>query len=72
MGDYAFLPDGYPPHDRLLHIVNLKTKQIVRTENINALVDEPEGIDIHGNWVYVVFHTSGKPRHSKLWRFSLK
>lgn len=71
-GDYAFLPDGYPPHDCLLHIVNLKTKQIERTENINALVDEPEGIDIHGKWVYVVFHTSGKPRHSKLWRFSLK
>lgn len=72
MGDFAFLPDGYAPHDRLLHIVNLKTKQLERTENINALVDEPEGIDIHGKWVYVVFHTSRQPKHSKLWRFSLK
>lgn len=70
-GDYAFLPDGYPPHDRLLHIVNLKTKRIERTKNLNDLVDEPEGIDIHGKWIYVVFHTSGQPRHSKLWRFKL-
>ena len=72
MGGYAFLPDGYAPHDCLLHIVNLKTKQIERSENVNALVDEPEGIDIHGKWVYVVFHTSRQPRHSKLWRFSLR
>ena len=72
LGDYAFLPDGYAPHDRLLHIVNMKTKKIERTENINALVDEPEGIDIHGRYVYVVFHTSREPRHSKLWRFTLR
>lgn len=71
MGDYAFLPDGYPPYDRLLHIVNLKTKQIERTQNLNALFDEPEGLDIHGNWVYVIFHTPKQPRHSKLWKFSL-
>lgn len=71
MGDYAFLPDGYPPYDRLLHIVNLKTKKIERTQNLNALMDEPEGIDIHGNWVYVIFHTPKQPRHSKLWKFSL-
>ena len=70
-GDYAFLPDGYPPHDRLLHIVNLKTKRIERTKNLNDLVDEPEGICIRGRWIYVVFHTSGQPRHSKLWRFKL-
>ena len=70
-GDYAFLPDGYPPHDRLLHIVNLKTKRIERTKNLNDLVDEPEGIDINGKWIYVVFHTSGQPRHSKRWRFRL-
>ena len=72
MGDYAFLPDGYPPHDRLLHIVNLKTKRIERTANLNDLNDEPEGIDIHGKWAYVIFHTPKQPRHSKLWRFSLK
>ena len=72
MGDYAFLPDGYPPHDRLLHIVNLRTKKIERTKNLNDLLDEPEGIDIHGKWVYVIFHTSRQPRHSKLWRFSLR
>lgn len=71
-GKYAFLPDGYAPYDLLLHVVDLKKKQIVKTKNLNDLVDEPEGIDIHGKWVYVVFHTSGEPRHSKLYRFNLK
>ena len=71
-GKYAFLPDGYAPYDLLLHVVDLKKKQIIKTKNLNDLVDEPEGIDIHGKWVYVVFHTSGKPRHSKLYRFNLK
>ena len=71
-GKYAFLPDGYAPHDLLLHIVDMKKKAIVKTKNLNELIDEPEGIDIHGKWVYVVFHTSGQPRHSKLYRFNLK
>jgi transposase len=50
----------------------MKKKAIVKTKNLNELIDEPEGIDIHGKWVYVVFHTSGQPRHSKLYRFNLK
>jgi len=71
-GKYAFLPDGYAPHDLLLHIVDLKKKTIVKTKNLNDLIDEPEGIAIQGKWAYVVFHTSGQPRHSKLYRFNLK
>ena len=71
-GRYAFLPDGYAPHDLLLHVVDLEEKKIVLTKNLNELKDEPEGIDLKGRWAYVVFHTSREPRHSKLWRFRLK
>ena len=71
-GRYAFLPDGYAPHDLLLHVVDLEEDRIVLTKNLNELVDEPEGIDIRGRWAYVVFHTAREPRHSKLWRFRLK
>ena len=71
-GRYAFLPDGYAPHDLLLHVVDLEEKRIVLTKNLNDLKDEPEGIDLHGRWAYVVLHTSREPRHSKLWRFRLQ
>ena len=71
-GRYAFLPDGYAPHDLLLHVVDLEEDRIVLTKNLNELVDEPEGIDLRGHWAYVVFHTAREPRHSKLWRFRLR
>ena len=71
-GRYAYLPDGYAPHDLLLHVVDLEKKQIVFTKNLHDLLDEPEGICLTPDYAYVVFHTSGEPRHSKLWRFSLK
>ena len=72
MGRYAFLPDGYDPYDLLLHVVDLQDKKIVRTVDLKELVDEPEGVDRQGDWLYVVFNTTSQPRHSKLWRFSLR
>lgn len=71
-GRYAFLPDGYAPHDLLLHVVDLNEKRIIVTKNLNDLKDEPEGIDIKGRWAYVVFNTSRGARHSPLWRFRIK
>ena len=71
-GRYAYLPDGYPPFEHYLHVVDLQEKQIVLSKRITDLVDEPEGIDIHGKWVYVLFNTPREPRHSKLWRFNLR
>ena len=71
-GRYAFLPDGYPPHDLLFHVVDLEKKRIALSKNLNALGDEPEGICLADDFAYVVFHTPGEPRHSKLWRFSLR
>ena len=71
-GRFAYLPDGYAPHDLLLHLVDLQDKKIVLSRNLNDLKDEPEGICLTDDYAYVVFHTSSEPRHSKLWRFSLK
>ena len=71
-GRYAYLPDGYAPHDLLLHVVDLETKRILFSKNLHDLKDEPEGICLTPDYAYVVFHTAREPRHSKLWRFTLK
>ena len=71
-GRYAYLPDGYAPHDLLLHLVDLQDKRIVLSRNLNDLKDEPEGICLTSDYAWVVFNTSDGPRHSRLWRFSLK
>ena len=71
-GRYAYLPDGYPPHECFLHVVDLAQKRIVLSRNLTDLADEPEGICLKDGYAYVVFHTSREPRHSKLWRFSLQ
>ena len=55
-----------------LHVVDLDAKRILFSKNITDLKDEPEGIALTPDYAYVVFHTSGEPRHSKLWRFSMQ
>ena len=71
-GRYAYLPDGYKPHEQFVHVVDLDQKKIVLSKNVTDLDDEPEGICLADGYAYVVFHTAGEPRHGKLWRFSLK
>ena len=71
-GRYAYLGEGYPPHDRNLHVVDLKKKKKVATVNVNHLHHEPEGLDIRDGWLYVAMHVSRQPRNELLYRFSLK
>ncbi len=70
-GRYAYLPDGYAPHELFVHVVDLDEKRIVLSRNITDLVDEPEGICLKDGFAWVVFNTTDGPRHSRLWRFSL-
>ena len=70
-GRYAYLPDGYAPHELFVHVVDLDEKRIVLSRNITDLVDEPEGICLKDGFAWVVFNTADGPRHSRLWRFSL-
>ena len=71
-GRYAYLPDGYPPHDRLLHIVDIPSKKLVKTVNLNDLVHEPEGVAVKGKWLYMVMHVSKQPRNGVIYRFRIK
>ena len=71
-GRFAYLPDGYAPHRLYIHVVDLEKKKIILSKEVTDLVDEPEGICLTKDHAYVVFHTSREPRHSKLWRFTLR
>ncbi len=71
-GHYAYLGDGYPPHDRLLHVVDMNTKTLVKTVNLNDLHYEPEGVDVKGKWLYMVLHVSRQPRDGQIYRFRIK
>ena len=71
-GHYAYLGDGYPPHDRLLHVVDMDSKTLVKTVNLNDLHHEPEGVAIKGKWLYMVLHVSKQPRNGVIYRFKIK
>lgn len=71
-GHYAYLGDGYPPHDRLLHVVDMNTMTLVKTVNLNDLHHEPEGVDVKGKWLYMVLHVSRQPRDGQIYRFRIK
>ena len=71
-GRYAYLPDGYKPHELFVHVVDLDQKQIVLSKNVTDLDDEPEGICLKDDYAWVVFNTGDGLRHSRLWRFSLE
>ena len=71
-GHYAYLGDGYPPHDRLLHVVDMNTRTLVKTVNLNDLHNEPEGVDVKGKWLYMVLHVSRQPRDGQIYRFRIK
>ena len=71
-GRYAYLPDGYEPHELFVHVVDLEEDRIVLSKNVTDLLDEPEGICLKDGYAWVVSHTAKEPRHSKLWRFRLQ
>lgn len=70
-GHYAYLGDGYPPHDRLLHVVDMQAKKVVKTVNLNDLHHEPEGLAIKGRWLYMVMHVSRQGRNGQVYRFRI-
>lgn len=68
----AYLPDGYPPYDRKIHIFDLKTGKKIHTFDVNSLNDEPEGVALKGNWMYVAFHRSKQGKNSQIWKFKIR
>ncbi|MDF9827195.1 hypothetical protein M2447_001284 [Ereboglobus sp. PH5-10] len=66
-GDYLYMPVGHPKpsdpkkdrKDRGLLVVNLKTKQIEKTLELNQLAVEPEDIAFHGDKLLMYCGQSG-------------
>lgn len=71
-GHYAYLGDGYPPHDRMLHVLDMDSKIIVCSVNLNGLHHEPEGVDVKGKWLYMAMHVSKQPRNGVIYRFRIR
>lgn len=71
-GNYAYLGDGYPPYDRMLHVLDMNAKTLVKSVNLNDLEYEPEGVDVKGKWLYMVMHVSKQPRNGHIYRFRIK
>ena len=71
-GRYAYLADGYPPHDRVLHVADMKEKKLVKSIDLNDLKYEPEGLTIKGKWLYMAMHVKKQPRDSQIYRFKIK
>ena len=70
-GKYAYLGDGFPPHDRLLHVVDMQAQKVVKTVNLNDLHHEPEGLAIKGRRLYMVMHVSRQGRNGQVYRFRI-
>lgn len=71
-GRYTYLADGYAPHDRLLHVLDMKERHIVASLNVNNLEYEPEGVDIKGKWLYMALNVPKQSRNGMIYRFKIK
>ncbi|MBO4581719.1 MAG: hypothetical protein J5701_05460 [Bacteroidales bacterium] len=66
-----FLPDGNQKEKMFLHIIQLATRQKIRTIYLDEISCEPEGVDIKGKWLYISFHTP-EFKDNTLYKFKIK
>lgn len=71
-GRLLYLPDGVPSRDRRLHMVDIVTARSVGIVDLNSIEYEPEGLAAKGRRLYMSFHTTGEPRHNRIYRFRLR
>lgn len=65
----AYLPDGCSPNGNKLHVVDLATGRKIAEYSYSDQLNEPEGIDVMGKWLYTVFHPVKAPaRNSVIYR----
>lgn len=76
IGQGGFIKDGklyftagYPPFHCKLHVYDLEKKEEILCQDLQPLLHEPEGIDIVGDKMYVVFWCSG--RRTRIYQFDL-
>lgn len=70
-GRYIYLPDGVPSRERKLHIVDIRRNRLVGTADLSHIEYEPEGIAVHGNQLYISFHTPRSPRDNRIYRIEI-
>lgn len=65
----AYLPDGCSPKGNKLHVIDLKTGKKIAVYYYADQLNEPEGLDFKGKYLYTVFHPVTKPiRYSLLYK----
>ena len=76
IGQGGFIKDGrlyftagYPPFHCKLHVYDLATQEEILCQDLQSILYEPEGIDIVGDKMYVVFWCSG--RRTRIYQFNL-
>lgn len=77
IGQGGFIKDGrlyftagYPPFHCKLHVYDLEQKEEVLCQELQPLLHEPEGIDIVGDKMYVVFWCTGY--RTRIYQFNLE
>ena len=68
----VYLPDGVPSRNRKLHVVNIKTGEVMESFDLNHIAYEPEGVARKGRKMYLSFHTPRNPRQNRIYQFRLK
>lgn len=68
----AYLPDGCSPKGNKLHVIDLKTGKKIAVYYWKDQLNEPEGLDFKGKYLYTVFHPVTKPvRHALIYKTKL-
>jgi hypothetical protein len=68
----AYLPDGCSREGNKLHVINLKTGEKEGVYYYADQLNEPEGLDFKGKYLYTVFHPVRKTiRYSMIYRTRL-
>lgn len=71
-GRLLYLPDGVPPRERRLHVVDIITARRVACLDLGAIGYEPEGLAVGRGRLYVSFHTPREPRHNRIYEFTVR
>lgn len=65
----AYLPDGCSKEGNKLHVIDLESGKKVGVYYYADQLNEPEGLDFKGKYLYTVFHPVTKPaRHSVIYK----
>jgi len=68
----AFIPEGCPPMERRLYVIEMESGRQVSVTDLSPLDIEPEGIDVRGGFVYLLFYSRDKVINTNIYRLKIK